>query len=171
MHAHFPSTTRTTASRRMESPSSTSQEASTTRAFLGNIGRTGCSRCTWLDSMLFRCTWNRETVQTLCTHLCYTSCQTYVFAVMQVCAMELPRDCAGGVQLRRRQRSWVLLEPGQSDGAVSHPASRAVHLCRMGNGDCYFLMLLNFNVFVIGQWVLYIAACDYENLTFQGGCF
>lgn len=66
---------------------------------------------------------------------------------MQVCAVELPWDCAGFVQLCRRPRPWVLLELGQSDRAVSHPATRAVHLCRMGNGDGYFLMLLNFNGF------------------------
>lgn len=75
IHAHFPSTTRTTASKRMENHFSTFQEASTTRASLGNIGRTGCSRCTWLDSTLFRCTWNRAKLQTLSTYLCFTSCQ------------------------------------------------------------------------------------------------
>lgn len=149
IHAHFPSTTRTTASRRMENHFSTSQEASITPAFLGNIGKTGCSRCTWLDWMLFRCTWNRETVQP-CVHTYVIHLAKNILSVlMQVCAMELPWDCAGGVQLCRRPRSWVLLEPGQSDRPVSHPASRAVHLCRMGNGDCYLLMLLNLNVFAM----------------------
>ena len=73
---------------------------------------------------------------------------SYVFTVLstclwlitsQVCALELPWNSTGGLQLHRGPRSGAFSGPGKPNGSPGHPAPGTVYLCRMGNGEKVWL--------------------------------
>lgn len=160
----------------MENHFSTSQEASTTPASLGNIGRTGCLRCTWLDSMLFRCTWNRATVHKLHTQLCYTYWQkSFGCFHAGMCHGTSMRLCRGCTTLQvteilstswtwpTRRGCWSSCDQGRTSVQNGKWWLLLPHVAKF---ECFEMWC-----FTIGQWASCITACDYENMTLQGVCF
>ncbi len=85
--------------------------------------------------------------------------------------MELPRDCAGGVHFAGDRDLEYFLNLANQTGLLVILRPGPYICAEWEMVTVTSSLLLNFNGFEMGLWVLYIAACDYENLTLQGVCF